>query len=68
MRPFEDEVLREQLAHASPVPRLNAAPELRNDLSSVQGWRRSGRSHHLRRHFAHHEGNGAEDEEDDAAE
>ena len=37
MRPFEDEVLCEQDAHADPVPRLNAAPELGNNVARFHG-------------------------------
>ena len=34
VRPFEDEVVGKQLSDRIPVPRLNAAPELRDDLAA----------------------------------
>jgi hypothetical protein len=37
VRPFEDEVLCEQLAHADPVPRLNPAPELCDNFARFHG-------------------------------
>jgi hypothetical protein len=33
--PFEDEVIREQLPHADPIPGLNSAPELDDNLARL---------------------------------
>jgi len=37
VRPFEDEVIREQLPYADPVPRLNSAPKLGDNFARFHG-------------------------------